>query len=570
MVGSAEQSSTVDVAIVGAGPTGLLAALLLCRSGVSTRILDRSLGPVKESRAFAVHARTMELFQSLGLADRFLDRGVVASGAQIFVDGERAAGFEFDDLGRDDTPFPFVLMVPQSEVEAILVAELDREGLAVERGVEVTGLEQDADSVRLSARDAAGTPMAVSARYVVGADGAHSVVRKALGLTFEGAPYPQTFLLADCKVDWEADPERFTMFLHGDRFAIYFPLRGRDYARVIVTADATEADAALGSRGAAHLPLPEVEHAFRLAAQMPLTLSEPRWTSRYRVHHRGVNAYRVGRVFVAGDAAHIHSPAGGQGMNTGLQDAANLCWRLALAVKEEVSPAVLDTYDAERRPVGETVLAFTDRAFSFATTRSGWIAAIRDRILPLVASTISRSGAVRARAFHFISQLGIRYDRNALVADAGARSWSAGPPAGHRAPDAAIGLSTRIFDLIGGYRFHLLALSRTPLGAAEIEDGAARLEALRGSAPFDLSTHLVSRSLVGRHPSLIQAEHSGAFESYGLDRHVPQALYLVRPDGYVAWRAESFDVEGCRAFLARFRAQPSFRGREAEPGTQNR
>ena len=527
-----------------------MAAILLARSGLSIRVFDRSPGPVKESRAFGVQARTMELLESLGLSERFLDAGVLASGAQIYVDGERAAGFDFDDLGRDDTPFPFVLLVPQSGVEAILLAEAERLGVEVERGREVLSLEQDARSVTVRVTGPGGEE-AVAARYVIGADGAHSTIRKALGLTFAGDAYPQTFLLADCKVEWAADPSRFTMFLRGKRFALYVPLRGRDYARIIVTSDPTEGDAALASRGSAPLPLSDVEAALRDASGLDVRLSEPRWTSRYRVHHRGVNAYRVGRAFVAGDAAHIHSPAGGQGMNTGLQDAANLCWKIALAIRMGAGDALLDTYDAERRPVGEAVLAYTDRAFSTITTQTGWIAAVRDRVLPLLAATVSRSGTVRARAFHFVSQLGIRYEPNDFVAEAG-NGWTEGPRPGVRAPDASVAPRLRMLDLLDGYRFHLLALARAPLGAAEIADAMGRLADLRGSAPFDMDTRLIARSLIGRGSSFIQAEASQVFRTYGLDRHRSEALYLVRPDGYVAWRADRLDFDGCRAELKRF------------------
>jgi hypothetical protein len=384
------------------------------------------------------------------------------------------------------------------------------------------------------------------------------MVRKALGLSFEGAPYPQAFLLADCKVGWPIEHARLKVFLHGSNFAIYIPLKGQDCARVIATDIAVPADAAAHPQGSAPVELAEVEAALRAASSLDVTLSEPRWMSRYRVHHRGVNAYARGRAFVAGDAAHIHSPAGGQGMNTGLQDVANLVWKLALVLKGRASSSLLDTYDLERRPVGDTVLKFTDRAFSVVTTQSGWAAALRDRLLPLIGAGVSRSSFVRAKAFHFISELGIHYEPNAFMAAASGIShrWPEGPEPGRRAPDAMISRNVRAFDLLAGYGFHVLALSRKPLVDAEIARLSIELADLREAAGLDLATHLVARSLIGRDPRIVQAEMPQIFDAYGLGPNRAGGIYLIRPDGHVAWRTDSLDIEACRRFIAeRFSAR---------------
>ena len=545
-----------EVAIIGAGPTGLMAALLLARSGIPVRVFDKSPGAAKESRAFGIQARTLELFQSLGLADAFLDRGLLAAGAQVFVGGKAAAALDFDDIGREDTPFPTLLVLPQSETEDILTAALRDAGVEVERGIEVVGLAEVEDAAVVSLRSASGGEQEVRASYVIGADGAHSIVRKRLGLTFEGAPYAQSFLLADCRVEWPLDYSRFKLFLNGDAFGIYVPMRGRDYARVITTALAGEGEAQIGSEGARELSLDEVEHGFRRAVGGEVRLSDPVWMSRYRVHHRGVNRYRVGRAFVAGDAAHIHSPAGGQGMNTGLQDAANLAWKLALVLKGGAPDSLLDSYDTERRPVGERVLSATDRMFSLATSQSGWLAGLRDTLIPVLGATVARSGTARARAFHFVSELGIRYHEGGAVAP-DAAGWSVGPAAGHRAPDAPISHRSDVFDLIGGYRFHVLALSREPLTDENVGALSSDLAALRRDAGFGLQTHLVAHSLVGRDPRLVQAENGAVFRAYGLEAGRRQALYLIRPDGYVAWRTPSLDIMALRRFVAERLTLPS-------------
>ena len=532
-----------DVIVVGAGPTGLMAALLLKRSGVAVRILDKNASAVKESRAHAVHARTLELFQSLGLVDRALEHGVLATGIAVYVGGKRAASFSIDDMGRSDTPFPTVMMLPQSDTEAMLVAALEEAGVTVERGTEVTAIRQSAAGVTVETG-----AEAIDCAYAIGADGAHSVVRKQLGLSFEGAAYPQAFLLADCEVEWDIEPGPFCLFMHGASFALFLPLKGSRRGRVIALDTATTADPSL-RQGSSPATLDEVEAAFRLATRRDVRLRDARWVSRYRVHHRGVNAYRVGWVFVGGDAAHIHSPAGGQGMNTGLQDMANLAWKLAAVLKAGAPDALLESYDAERRPVGETVLAFTDRAFSAATVQGGILSTLRDGIVPILGATAGRSDFVRRRMFGFVSELGIRYEGGeALLPDGAPKDLAHGPAPGRRAPDARINRTTAIFDLVGGYRFHLIAFARSPLGAEEIETLSRDLAALGAPA---LATHIVAHSFVGPDPRIVQPETGAAFTAYGVADDA-RALYLIRPDGHVAGRWSGLDLAPVRAALDRF------------------
>ena len=540
------------VVIVGAGPTGLMAAALLVQCGVSVRILDKSPTQAKESRAFAVQARSLEAMLSIGLADAFMERGTLAVGARTYLDGRRTAGFDLERVGHPDTPFPIVMILPQSDTEAILVEHLSGRGVEVERGVTATGLTQDGDAVVLHVTDADGRQDTIRCPYLLGADGAHSMVRKALGLSFEGAPYAQTFLLADCSLEGDLEEGPFSVFFHGEHFALWFPFKGERRGRVITTSHQEVSDPSIAGQGSSAATIEEVEQSFRTASQLDLRLRDPVWVSRYRVHHRGVDRYGVGRVFVAGDAAHIHSPAGGQGMNTGLQDAFNLAWKIALAVEGRAPDALVASYDAERRPVGDDVLNATDRAFSFVTSPSGWVQAARTVLLPAIGATIGRSGAVRSRVFHLLSELGIHYGPGAAVANEAKSGlkWPDGPTPGERAPDAAVGRKVSVFDLLAGYRFQLLAFCRRPLAAEEIDRIASALRDLARDSGLDLGTHLIAYSLVGRHPGLVQAESDTILSIYGLSREVEEALYLIRPDGHVAWRKPSLDLASCRAFIA--------------------
>ncbi len=543
-----------EVLIVGAGPTGLMAAVLLTRCGITVRVFDKNTQQAHESRALAIQARTLELFLNLGLDRRMLDAGVIVHGAQMYENGQRRAELPFDDLGRTDTPFSFPLIVPQRDTEAILHDELRRLGVEVERQNEVTDLAQDADGVTLRVRGADGAETEARGAYLIGADGAHSLVRKKLGLTFAGAPYAQGFLLADCRVQWPLEDDRLMIFLKGKHIAIHFPLPGGEGRARIMAAQLTEPDAhaTVESQGGTDAPLSEVEEAFRAAAGVDLTLTEPGWTSRYRVHHRGVDRYRVGRAFVAGDAAHIHSPAGGQGMNTGLQDAANLAWKLALALRR-VGPAtegLLDTYHDERWPVGQRVLKYTDTLFSGMTSQSDWFAAARNFIAPRLAGSLLHFPGVRAKAFHFISQLGIHYKDDAP--DPGKGPWKGGPDVGYRAPNASYARNRDVFGLLTGYRFHVLAFSWRALSSSEAAGICDRLAALLSPVGVTLQTHLVARLSGGPDARAQRAESGAAFEAYGVDHDTPQALYVIRPDGYVAWRSNTLDLTAAEGFLREY------------------
>jgi len=547
--------SRVDVSIVGAGPTGLMAAALLARCGVRLRIVDKSATAAHESRAFGVHAKSMELFLNMGLADELLDKGIIANGIQVFIAGKQAGEVNLDDIGHANTPFPFIFMLPQSEIEAILLKDLNRLGVKVERNVDVASLQLRDNGITLYAKDASGTPMAIESTYLIGADGAHSAVRHLLNLSFKGAPYPQGFLLADCKVDWPLDHDHLKAFLGDRSLAVFLPLKGENISRVLVTdPQLSDPQAGIESQGSSAVSIEEVHTAFVKASGISATFSDARWTSRYRVHHRSVDTYRVGRVFVAGDAAHIHSPAGGQGMNTGLQDAANLAWKLALAVKGHAGDALLDTYHAERWPVGQNVLKTTDRLFGRVTVQSERAAKLRNFIMPHVFALLGRSRFIRARAFHFLSQLAIRYEPNAFMQGG---ENAAGLSAGKRAPDARIAHDLTVFDLIENYQFHVLALSRKPLNEAEIDALVTSLSALP-EIGVKLETHIIAHSLIGRDARLYRAESPEVFDAYGLTYASPRGVFLIRPDGHIAFNAPSLDIDALTAFLAtRFPKRPA-------------
>ena len=534
-----------EVLVIGAGPTGLMAANLLRRSGVDVRVVEERTEPSPESRAGIMSCRSVELLTSLGLSDRLFENGVITTSIDFFVSGKQVGGLQYDQAHAVDTPFQFALMIPQSRTERVLISALDDLNFTVDRGVTVTGLEQDSQEVRLEGKRKDGTPILMRAAWVLGADGAHSIVRQTQKISFEGAKYAQNFLLGDVKVDWALDHSAFRVFMHGDRIGLFLPLEGDRMQRVMTT-DMISAKQE-GGPETEPLDLETLQASFRAASQIEANLRDPVWLTHFRTHHRMVDRYRAGRTFLAGDAAHIHSPAGGQGMNTGLQDAANLAWKLARVIRGRAEETLLDSYEAERLPVAREVIRFTDQLFSTAAGQTGWRAALRDVLAPVAIGSATHLDIVQGKAFRKTGQLDITYERSRYIdgtKKAGAASPS--PYPGFRAPNARISKHRDLFDLIAGYRFTLLALSRRRLLKEQADSAAEALAGLSG----DIERYLVARLTFGRHPNVEPVETAEIFDRYDLPGSDDQAVLLIRPDGYIAWRREGLNITGARSFLA--------------------
>jgi 2-polyprenyl-6-methoxyphenol hydroxylase-like FAD-dependent oxidoreductase len=490
------------ILVVGAGPTGLALAIELQRRGVPFRLIDKAMARSDKSRALAVQARSLELMRPWGVAEGLIAHGRKALTAQLYVEKRPSAIIEFGDIGVDDTPYPHLLFTSQAETERLLDEALARFGGQLERGVELLSARQGERDVEVELRHQDGRVEAARVEWVVGCDGAHSIVRHAAGLEFGGGEYAEDFLLADLEIAWNA-PERVYFFLGRGRNAVVLPL-GDGRQRIIGT----------GTSGGPPPPgagdEPSLEELAALMSEVcpiPLTLGAVKWKARFRLHHRGVSRYRSGRLFVAGDAAHIHSPAGGQGMNTGIQDAINLAWKLALVARGEAPATLLDSYDEERRPVGQRLLQFTDRLFSALTSSNPLILWARNRLLPAFAPRLLATAARRKLAFRFISELGIRYTGSSLVGD--------GRGDGMRAPDAILDGGKHLVDAFAAPAHHLVVF------------GSGGAELLRAAT-----------ARFGAHLDGLVVEDETARHRYGIGG---EGWVLVRPDQYVALRAQSYD-----------------------------
>lgn len=466
---STDRIRNVDVAVIGAGPTGLMLACELAMRGIRVELLERRAQEPNITRAFAIHARTMELLDARGLAEAVLQRG--------FAVGEIAPvpGTMLSLVDELSVRYPFILMVPQSGTENVLADQAQRLGVRVVRGAEVVDLAQDGDGVTVGLANGDG----LRARYVVGCDGAHSAVRRLLGVDFVGKQYETHIMLADVRL---SNPPEELMFARTNKQGVVLVLPfGDGWYRAIVW-DRLNEQAALS----VPVTSDDVRDALGRIAGDDFGMGEMRWSSRFLSERRQAGRYRVGRVFLAGDAAHVHSPIGGQGMNTGIGDAMNLGWKLAAAVRGGMRGSdrerLLDSYQSERHPVGAGVLAMTDALNQLVLGRS----AIRRFLQRFAIRMILGFGRTRRMMAERLTGIGISYTRPSRGDD---------PLVGQRMPDVNCG-GTRLYKVLRSGRFVLLT-----------------------NEPVEVGLDW---------PGVDQVVHC--------DASIPAAV-LVRPDGYVAWAA---------------------------------
>jgi 2-polyprenyl-6-methoxyphenol hydroxylase-like FAD-dependent oxidoreductase len=549
--------SALAVLIVGAGPTGLILAAQLQAFGVRFRVIDREEDRRRESRALAVQARSLEIFHQLGLAKSLVARGNTSAKLVLHLEGAAEAEVELGGFGAADTQFPYILFVSQAVTEAVLVEHLETVGVEIERGVELVDATSNLDGVDCVLRHRDGSVERARAAHLAGCDGAHSTVRKCAGIPFEGDAYLQDFMLGDVEADGPFARDRLHSFAAGGSVAMFFPLGSPATWRVIAMRGATpfRARTAGGSTASIaqdNLELEELQQVVSEAAGPEIVLRDPIWLTHFRLHHRQARTYRAGRVFLAGDAAHIHSPVGAQGMNTGIQDSWNLGWKLALVTRSQAQVALLDTYQAERWPVGRTLLRYTDRLFSQFTRAmsagrlAGWI---RREVVARILPRAFKSRSLRSYAFRFVSELAIHYRRSAASTE-GRPTLRSGPRAGDRLPDARVsrdGMPTFLHDELPLAAYWLLLCG--PLSAWQGSGVQLLAERYRGVLVID---RLTKEDGV----KVLLDVGDDALGRLGVDgtRHAT-AQYLVRPDGHIAFRCAGSELESLETYVASWLAR---------------
>ena len=396
-----------NVLIVGAGPTGLVLALWLARVGIRVRIVDKTAEAGTTSRALAVQARTLEFYQQMGLADAMVAAGRKTIAANMWVTGKRVAHVVLGEMGAGLSPYPYALVYPQDEHERFLIERLGEAGVAVERQTELMRFEETVDGVVGHLRRADGTEESCRAAYIAGCDGARSTLREALGIGFPGGTYEHMFYVADVEASGETINGELHVALDRMDFLVVFSLKGDGRARLIGTVREEEIQ-----QHREDMSWEDVSK--RVLEWTRIDVKKVNWFSTYRVHHRVANHFRQGRVFLLGDAAHIHSPVGGQGMNTGIGDAVNLAWKLAAVIEGRAQASILDSYEQERIGFARQLVATTDQAFKGVTSSGAVARLIRLHIVPVLVPFLFAFKAARRFMFRRVSQTEINYEGSSL------------------------------------------------------------------------------------------------------------------------------------------------------------
>lgn len=538
---------STGVLIAGAGPTGLMMACQLARFGIPFRIIEKSSGPTTQSRALAIQAHSLELFSQMGIAQKAVEQGKIARSVNYVVKGKISQRISLEGHGKTLTLFPYLLILDQSRTEQLLIDYLSRCAHAVEWESELISFTQDVDGVSATLKRPDGTQEQVRAEWLVGADGAKSAVRHQLGIPFGGKTYEYSLFVLDCKVDLpfrDRDDEGYIAF-SDTSFAAFFPMtEGR--CRVIGILPEELWD----KSGKEEVTFEDVAKDFASRMQMQVRLSDPKWISVYHSHHRYVATFRKGRSFLAGDAAHIHSPVGAQGMNTGLQDAHNLAWKLALVIRGQAKEALLDTYTQERLPLARRLVRTTDRVFGLVLNKNPlarfWIMRVAPKVLALVLA----EKHLAQFAFTIISQIGIRYRHSSLSHDASlGRFPSRAPRPGDRLPYVRYqegGKTVNIQNKVKAPAFHLFLFPG--------RHGGVKAQALQAVQVVQVVRDAAQRYSGANRTIVVETiqlspETNRLYKALGVQ---DGGCYLVRPDMFVAYRSASFSVEHFEHYLNRF------------------
>jgi 2-polyprenyl-6-methoxyphenol hydroxylase-like FAD-dependent oxidoreductase len=500
-----------QVLIVGAGPTGLAMALWLAKLGTPCRIIEKNSGPGQTSRAMAVHARTLEFDRQLGFAEEAIRRGIKVEKFRLREGGREMAVLNFGDFGKGLSPYPFILSFPQDEHERLLGEQLSALGVQIEWNTELAGFSDTGEDIDAVLRHG-GAEQTCRVSFLCGCDGVHSTVREDLKLKFPGGIYQQMFFVADVAADGIAVNGDINFCLAAYEFCLVFPIRSSGMTRLIGIVPREVA-------GRKDLAFEDIRS--HLEKLLDLRVRKVNWFSTYHVHHRVAEHFAVGRAFVAGDAGHVHSPAGGQGMNTGIGDAVNLSWKLAAVLAGKADHSILDTYEIERMAFARSLVSTTDKLFQAMVRENIAGEILRTMLFPHLLPFLLGFSAVRRAQFRIVSQTRINYRHSPLsegsagdVHGGDRLPWADGPGGGNFEPLKSL-----------DWQVHVYGKANDGLRKA-VEDRGITLHEFPWSEPA---------------------------EQAGLER---DSLYLVRPDGHVALADSKPNVERFQSFLSRFKIVP--------------
>jgi 2-polyprenyl-6-methoxyphenol hydroxylase-like FAD-dependent oxidoreductase len=566
--------SALPVLVVGAGPTGLTVANELARHGIVPRIIDREAQPATTSRALVIQPRTLEILDDLGVVDQAIAAGTSASSLTVTF-ADKAVELEFADQltgPQNRTSYPEPRTLSQHETERILTGLLTNQGIEIDRGLALTDLTQDGQTVTVSLRGAGGSVEKLRCRWVIGCDGAHSAVRKAAGIPFTGSTYRDEFIMADAELDWRLPHGGLYGFPSPAGIFAAFSMPGQNRYRIFGNFPPAQEGPSAEYSEPTH---EEFQAMVDERVPFPAKVVKEYWVTRYRVHSRTVPRYRQGRVFLVGDAAHVHSPAGAQGMNTGIQDAYNLAWKLALVERGVADASLLDSYEQERHPVGVQLLKTTDRLFSVFGGQNPLARLVRGRVAPMLASRLLTQSWLRRRFIGVLAQLRIRYPDSALNAEDGP-GWRDAPAPGDRAREADVtidGRSSHLYEVFRGTHHTVLLFTGLDDAARPAVELCRIAEQVEQTYPGMVRARVVTAEHFADHPAALVDSTRTAHRQYGA---AAASVFVIRPDKYIGYRGRPVDADLLMADLGRrlpnrgaSPPRPN-RGASPRPGTPTR
>ena len=504
-----------DVLIVGAGPTGLALACQLLRYGVDFIIIDKKETTTRHSKAIGVQARTLEVYEQIGLADKLIALGAPTEKVRMFAGGKVRGELDLTSLGTGLSPYPYVLIVEQGKHERLVYEYITSHGRDVRWRCEMTSFTQDETGVTAQISTESG-PETINAKYLAACDGAKSPVRHALGLSFEGSTFERMFYVADVDIDWAFGHDALQVFLMTNTLLAFFPMSGEKQYRIVGTFPEEFA------KDEGDVLYEEIEERIKKDVEIELDITHVNWFSTYKVHTRHVNKFVEGRCFVAGDAAHIHTPAGAQGMNTGIQDAYNLAWKMALVLKGKASENLFASYDHERLENAAHLTRTTDRFFNLVASPGPLLAIFRLYIFPYIAQFLFSFNAVKKFVFPLVSQIGISYRSSNLSKTNG----SFRVKAGDRMPYFMVN-GESIYNRVHKPVFHVLSFS---------DDGTDPLP-----ETFEAWSEMTDKSTIR-----INSEIAATFG------HAGPFVVVLRPDNYIGLISDDVSAKPVLNYLNSF------------------
>ena len=525
------RDKNIDVLIVGAGPSGLMMACQLALRNISFRIIDKKDHPTDYSGALIVQARSLEIFQQMGIAQTAIQSGEIANEIKLVFNGKKTFTIPVRDIGQGLTQFPYLLLLEQSQTEKLLTNFINNFGFSIDRETELVQFTQDDQGVNSVLKHPDGQEEIIKTKYLIAADGARSMVRKQLLIPFIGKTFSTALYVSDCKAEGDLSPDQLCFLFSDQATAGIFPLPGGRWR--------IDGAISMDKESIDPLTFDDIRNRFADKTRMKVEISQPEWFSVFHVNERYASTFQQKRCFLVGDAAHIHSPVGAQGMNTGLQDSYNLAWKLAMVIQGKSKASLLDTYSSERVVVAKNVVRGTDHAFTFVTSRSFFAKLFRVHVLPfflqLMLQIPVKQQYIRHFFFRRISEIGIQYRKSSLSQHSSMGNFQAyAPKPGERLPYINYqedGKMINIQDIVKSNDFHLFIFSR--------HSSINAISQIAEKYAYQLSFEIIQ----------FTSGTDDLFKRFGI---VDSGCYLVRPDLYIAYRSAKPDADHFEAFLQQY------------------